>query len=373
MRSNSSFGLTALGWALLLGVGASFGFALQAPQQLLYKTTAAPRAVTPRGDLAAGERTNVEIFEANAPSVVHITTVKEQRVQSSAFSYDVLDVPQGQGSGFVWDSDGYLVTNYHVVREASGWSVMLADGSTVEASFVGADPTNDVAVLKIDPGARDLRPVVVGESDGLKVGQRVFAIGSPFGLDQTLTTGILSGLDRTMTSLVGNRIRGVLQTDAAINPGNSGGPLLDSAGRLIGINTAIFSTSGSSAGIGFAVPVDTVNRVVPQIIATGQPERPMLGIRMVPDGLARRAGLRGAVVSEVVPGSGADEAGLRDLRETRLGVEYDLIVGIDGSPVTSERDVFRILAEREIGDVVQVEVVRDERRLTVPVTLRVVR
>ena len=371
-RERSGCGLTTFGWVVVLLVGMVSLRALTGWDAASSRPDAVPREVTPRGNLAADEASTIALFEANAPSVVHITT-EERRVRRTLFSRDVLDVPKGQGSGFVWDQDGHIVTNFHVVAETSRRIVTFADGTSVEAEYVGGDPTHDLAVLRVNPRALDLRPLRVGTSSDLRVGQKVFAIGSPFGLDQTLTTGVISGLDRTMTSVVGSRIRGVVQTDAAINPGNSGGPLLDSSGRLIGINTALVSTSGSAAGIGFAVPVDTINRIVPQIIATGQPERAMLGIRMVADRLARRDGITGAIVSEVVPGSGADDAGLRALRETAAGVEFDVIVAIDGESVSGETDVFRILAEKQVGDVVDVEILRDDRRVQLEVELRTIR
>ncbi len=371
-QQKSGCGLTSFGWVLvalvaLVALRTLTGWGSSAPAK-----TALPREVTPRGDLADDEASTIDLFEANAASVVHITT-QERRVRRTLFSSDPVTVPKGQGSGFVWDGDGYVVTNFHVAAEASSRIVTFADGTSVSAEFVGGDPTHDLAVLRVPTRGLDLQPLNVGTSDDLRVGQKVFAIGSPFGLDQTLTTGVISGLDRAMTSVVGNVIRGVIQTDAAINPGNSGGPLLDSSGRLIGINTALVSTSGSAAGIGFAVPVDTINRIVPQIIATGHPERAMLGVRMVSDSFARRFGIRGALISEVVPDSGAAEAGLREIRETAVGVEFDVIVAIDGDEVQSQADVFRILAEKQVGDVVDVEVLRDDRRVRFEVELRTFR
>ncbi len=234
-----------------------------------------PRAVAARGELAPQEETVIALFEAARESVVSITT--EERVLDP-WSRRAVDVPRGTGSGFVWDEAGHIVTNHHVIRGASGARVRLADGRKLRASLVGTAPGQDLAVLRIEAGRDMPPPLPLGESDSLQVGQSVLAIGNPFGLDWTLTTGIVSALDREIPTQGGATIEGLIQTDAAINPGNSGGPLIDSAGRLIGVNTAIFSPSGSSAGIGFAVPVDTVNRVAPQLIARGSYRPPVLGI-----------------------------------------------------------------------------------------------
>ena len=262
------------------------------------KGEAAPRAVAPRGALGADELANIDLFKRSSPSVVHITTLAVER---DFFNRTVQQVPQGTGTGFVWDGGGHIVTNYHVIENGSGARVTLADQSTWPAKLVGAFPDRDLAVLKIDAPAGKLPPIPVGTSRDLQVGQRVYAIGNPFGLDQTLTTGIVSALNREIPSFNNRSIRGVVQTDAAINPGNSGGPLLDSAGRLIGVNTQIYSPSGVSAGIGFAIPVDEVNRVVPRLIRDGRITRPALGISAaseqvhralrLPDGVALAAGV----------------------------------------------------------------------------------
>jgi S1-C subfamily serine protease len=225
------------------------------------------RPVTPRGPLAADELANIEVFKRLSPSVVHITTLEVAR---DFFSRSVQQVPRGTGTGFVWDSQGHVVTNFHVIQGGDAARVTLADQSTHRATLVGAFPDRDLAVLKINLPRERLHPIPVGTSRDLQVGQKVYAIGNPFGLDQTLTTGIVSALNREIDSVNQRTIRGVIQTDAAINPGNSGGPLLDSAGRLIGVNTAIYSPSGGSAGIGFAIPVDEVNRIVPRLIKEGR-------------------------------------------------------------------------------------------------------
>jgi S1-C subfamily serine protease len=236
----------------------------------LYYKGAQPRAVAARGDLAEDEKGTISLFKTISPSVAYITTTAVRR---ELFSLRPLEVPQGAGSGFVWDENGYIVTNFHVIADAQGARVTLADRSTWPAQLVGVEPDKDVAVLKIDAPKHLLPPIPIGTSNDLQVGQKVFAIGNPFGFDQTLTTGVISGLGREIESMTRRPIQGVIQTDAAINPGNSGGPLLDSAGRLIGVNTAIYSPSGVYAGIGFAIPVDTVNEVVPQLIQQGRKAR----------------------------------------------------------------------------------------------------
>jgi S1-C subfamily serine protease len=232
---------------------------------------AQPRAVTPRGDLAADEQSTIDLFKAVSPSVVHVTNLAAER---DPFSRNVQAVPRGTGTGFIWDENGFIVTNYHVVDGASAARVILADRSTYDSTQIWGYPDKDLAVIRINAPKAKLKPIVVGTSRDLQVGQTAFAIGNPFGLDQTLTTGIVSALGREIESASGRPIEGVIQTSAAINPGNSGGPLLDSAGRLVGVNTAIISPSGAFAGIGFAIPVDEVNRVVPQLIDHGKAGQP---------------------------------------------------------------------------------------------------
>ncbi|HYN21859.1 MAG TPA: trypsin-like peptidase domain-containing protein, partial [Thermoanaerobaculia bacterium] len=283
----------------------------------------------------------------------------------------VQEIPQGSGSGFIWDRQGHVVTNFHVIQNASGAQVTLADQSTWDAELVGGAPEKDLAVLRIKAPQARLRPLPLGSSDDLRVGQSVFAIGNPFGLDQTLTTGIVSALGREIQSVAGVPIRDVVQTDAAINPGNSGGPLLDSAGRLIGVNTAIFSPSGAYAGIGFAIPEHSVRWVVPDLIRYGRVNRPTLGIQPAPDAWNRQLGIEGALILNVTPGSGADEAGLRGTRQSRgrrieLG---DILQSIDGKPVKDSGDLLLILEEKKAGDVVRVGILRGDRKLEVRVRL----
>jgi S1-C subfamily serine protease len=284
-----------------------------------------PRPVTPRGDLAQDEKATVELFQRASPSVVYITTLSRQQGL-----FEVQDVPQGTGSGFLWDRRGDVVTNFHVIQGASAARVTLHDQSEWPATLVGAAPDQDLAVLRIRAPAEKLAPLLVGTSRDLQVGQKVFAIGNPFGLDFTLTTGVVSALGRSIRALTGRRIDDVIQTDAAINPGNSGGPLLDSAGRLIGVNTQIASPSGASAGIGFAVPVDTVNRVVPEILEHGRVVRPQLGIEVAGESVLRRAGVEGVLVISVARGSAAESAGIRGTSRAEDGslILGDVIQGL---------------------------------------------
>jgi S1-C subfamily serine protease len=249
---------------------------------------AAPRTVAARGDLALDEKNTIELFEATSEAVVYITSIELRR---NIFSLNIYEIPQGTGSGFIWDKEGRIVTNYHVIEDANRVEVTLSDHSTWKGIVVGVAPDKDIAVLQISAPPEKLSPIAIGESSNLRVGQKVFAIGNPFGLDHTMTTGIVSALGREIQSATGRTIQDVIQTDAAINPGNSGGPLMDSAGRLIGVNTAIFSPTGASAGIGFAVPVDIVNRVVPEIIKYGRAIRPGLGVSIANESIARRLGI----------------------------------------------------------------------------------
>lgn len=329
-----------------------------------------PREITPRGNLADDEKSTIEIFRKASPSVVHITTLTQVR---DRWNMNVTEIPEGTGTGFVYDQDGHIVTNYHVIRGAQAARVTLADNSTWDARLVGYDANKDLAVLHIDAPSDRLQKIDIGESADLQVGQKVFAIGSPFGYDQTLTTGVISGLGREITSVGGRPIEGVIQTDAAINPGNSGGPLLDSAGRLIGVNTQIVSTSGSYSGIGFAVPVDIVNHNVPQLIAYGGLKRAMLGVKTFDDGLARRLGVRsGVVVRDVYEGTGAASAGIRPTTQdengdVRLG---DVIVEIEGRAIRGANDIFKALDNRKPGETVGLVVERGGKRVALKVELQ---
>jgi S1-C subfamily serine protease len=323
-----------------------------------------PRAVTPRGALGDIEGHTVALFEQAAPSVVTIVTEGGRGARRT-----------GAGSGFVWDRAGHVVTNAHVVDGAARVLVRFDDGGTALAAVVGTDPDNDLAVVRLGGSLQVLRPIPVGTSADLRVGQQAFAIGNPFGLSRTLTTGIVSAIDRRLPTQGGREIAGVIQTDAAINPGNSGGPLLDSAGRLIGVNTAILTTTGAGGGIGFAVPVDTVNRVVPELIRQGRYVRPELGI-VLDEALNRRlkAMMRteGVFVLRVTPGSAAEASGLR---EARLGddgsfVAGDVIVGVAGRRITSVGELFGRLDEYRAGEPVSLNVRRDGGEIEVVVILQ---
>lgn len=329
------------------------------------------RPVAPAVPLEADETHTIQIFERAAPSVVFIVNSTLQR---RLFSRNVYEVPQGAGSGFVWNEEGYIVTNFHVVYNADALTVVLADQTEHEARVVGVDPDHDLAVVKIQVPKEGLSPLMVGSSHDLKVGQKVLAIGNPFGLDHTLTTGIVSALHRSIDSMTDRTIENVIQTDAAINPGNSGGPLLDSGGRLIGINTMIVSPSGTFSGIGFAVPVDTINEIVPQLIQAGRVSRAGLGISLLPDSIAGRWAVSGAIVAEVVPGGPADRAGLRGATQTRGGGAQlgDVIVALDGQRVRSVGDLQRLLDRHKAGEQVRLEVVRAGQSREVPVTLALV-
>ncbi|MGF1615885.1 MAG: S1C family serine protease [Gammaproteobacteria bacterium] len=336
---------------------------------------AEPRAVTPRGDLALDEQTTIEIFRRVSPSVVFITTVGWR---IDLWGRNVQEVRRGTGSGFVWDEYGHVVTNYHVIQDAAAAQVRLSNQRAYRSVLVGSSPEHDLAVLRISVSAADLNPAPIGASHDLQVGQKVFAIGNPFGLDHTLTMGVISALDRSIPTEESRTIEHVIQTDAAINPGNSGGPLIDSAGRVIGVNTAIFSPSGVYAGIGFAVPIDTVNRVVPQIIAHGRYIRPSLGIVVddaVSEAVTEELGVQGLLILSVNRGSPAEAVGLRGIRLTTDGrvIPGDIIQSIDGKPVRTSNDLLRLLDGYTVGDEAQVTVYRAGSMRSVPVLLEATR
>jgi len=329
---------------------------------------AVPRAIEPRGALAPDEQANIRIFDTWKSSVVFIST--SERV-TDFWTRDVRTVPRGTGSGFIWDADGHVVTNVHVIEGAAEATVKLADGRDYPASLVGASRTHDLAVLKISVPANQPRPVAIGTSHDLRVGQKVYAIGNPFGLDWTLTTGIVSALDRSLDEEEGTVIRHLIQTDAAINPGNSGGVLLDSAGRLIGVNTAIYSPSGASAGVGFAVPVDTVNRVVPQLIALGHYTPRSLGIEAddsLSGAIERQLGVSGVAVLR------AGGANRNVLRGAKLGarntiVPGDVILSVNGTRVQSSAALAAVLDDFDIGQTVRLRIWREGHELDVNAVL----
>ena len=324
---------------------------------------AEPRAVVARGDLADDEQNNIDVFENTSPSVVYIATLQNVR---DIWTRNVTRVPRGTGSGIIWDELGHVVTNFHVIADAQEAVVRLADGRTYSAALIGASPQHDLAVLRINVSFDAPPPVPLGSSHDLRVGQKVFAIGNPFGLDYTLTTGVISALDRSIDNEVGGTIEHLIQTDAAINPGNSGGPLIDSAGRLIGINTAIFSPSGAYAGIGFAVPADTVNRVVPRLIADGRYVRPTLGIT-ADDRVSRQVleplGVRGILLLQLTPGGPAERAGLRAAELDAQGaiVPGDVIQEFAGREVPSVQALIDALEEMRPGDTAEIGVWRNGR------------
>ena len=330
---------------------------------------AQPRAVTPRGPLAADENANINVFKNVSPSVVNITTLENQR---NLFSLDIFQVPKGTGSGFIWDEHGLIVTNFHVIQGASVARVTLFDQSEWNAKLVGAFPDRDLAVLRIEAPREKLKAISIGSSRDLLVGQRVYAIGNPFGLDQTLTVGIISALNREIQSVNQRTIRGVIQTDAAINPGNSGGPLLDSAGRLIGVNTAIFSPSGASAGIGFAIPVDEVNRIVPRLIRDGKITRPSFGIQAASPQVHAALRLpKGIAVVGVLARSPAEAAGIKPFLRGQKGeiIAGDVIVAMGNKLITSVDEFLEVIERHHAGDTITVTVLRSGTTVELPVKL----
>ena len=365
--------LSVYGWAAAALCLLVFGFVKQSwvHSASLNDPRAISRAVVPRGELTSGEKSTIALFRQASPSVVHITAIAVQR---DLFTLNLYQIPEGTGSGFIWDNSGKIITNFHVIQNADVAQVTLGDQTTWKARRVGMAPDKDLAVLHIDAPASRLQPIPVGTSKDLMVGQSVFAIGNPFGLDQSLTTGVISALGREIESVTRRPIQGVIQTDAAINPGNSGGPLLDSAGRLIGVNTAIYSPSGASAGIGFAIPVDTVNRIVPELIRYGKVIRPGIGIQIAEDQIADRLGVKGILVVEVIPGSSAAKAGIRPTQREGSGRVHlgDVITAIDGKKVESANELFILLENYKIGDIVNITLLREGKTSKTKITLEAV-
>jgi S1-C subfamily serine protease len=330
--------------------------------RLLYSAST-PRTIEPRGSLADIERTTIEIFQRASPSVVQVVG---RAGMFEAPPSEGENGPAQSGTGFVWDPAGHIVTNDHVVEGTGSLAVRLASGQVLRAQIVGTAPNYDLAVIRVDNTRSLPPPIAIGTSDDLKVGQWVFAIGNPFGLDQSLTTGIISALKRRLPTSGGREITNVIQTDAAINPGNSGGPLLDSAGRVIGVNTAIFSPSGASAGIGFAIPIDSVNRVVPELIRRGSVPTPGIGFVAANEAAATRAGVQGVVIVRTAPGSSAERAGLRGM-DPKTGKPGDIIVGVNGKPVRGLADLIQEFEQVGVGKRVTVTVQRDGREMPVEV------
>ena len=341
-------------------------------ENYLIKSTVKPQVVTARGELTDIEKTNIELFRQASPSVVYITTLTEM---VNLWTRDITRIPRGTGSGFIWDKHGHIITNYHVLQGASEIRIGLSDHRTFNAILVGASADHDIAVLRM-PIVPDMpSPLPIGTSHDLKVGQMMYAIGNPFGLDQTLTTGIVSALDRSIFNDNGSQIKGLIQTDAAINPGNSGGPLLDSAGRVVGINTAIYSPSGAYAGIGFAVPVDTINRIVPQLISDGKYERPKLGITIDSElnkHIVEQYGIKGVAVIEVHQGSSAQAAGLKGVKMMDHDhlIPGDIILGIDDHQIDSINTLLDTLDNYRIGDSIKLRYLRGKDENTISLILK---
>jgi S1-C subfamily serine protease len=325
-----------------------------------------PRLVTARGNLSEAEQTIVKIFQEVSPSVVQVVG----RQDSPAGSGQVSEEEEGlqTGTGFIWDGAGNIVTNNHVVEGTSDIAVRLASGEVLAAEIVGTAPNYDLAVLRLQNPRQLPNPVTIGSSADLKVGQFAFAIGNPFGLDQTLTFGVISALRRRLPTSSGHQVSNVIQTDAAVNPGNSGGPLLDSSGRVVGVTTAIISPSGSNAGIGFAIPVDIINRVVPQLIRDGHVPTPGIGIVAVSEQTATRLGVQGIPILRTLPDSPAARAGIRgvDLRTGALG---DVILSVDGKPVRRLSDLTDALEEVGVGKDVKLGIMRGDSTMTVNVAV----
>ena len=337
-------------------------------QQQQQKGQDQTRPVAPVTQIYNTEAQTINLFESSAPSVVFITT---SQVRRDYWRRNVMEVPAGSGSGFVWDKEGHIVTNYHVIEDAQRIKVTLSDQSVYDATIMGVEPNKDLAVLKIEAPKDKLSPIPVGTSHDLKVGQYVFAIGNPFGLDQTLTTGVISALGREIQSLTRRPIKDVIQTDAAINPGNSGGPLLDSSGRLIGVNTQIYSPSGASAGIGFSIPVDEVSWVVPDIIQYGEVRRPVLGVSLLPGQYADRWEIKGAMLAEVAKGGPADLAGLKGIQEDRRGnvILGDIVKKVNDIDILNNNDLILALEKFDPGKQITLTIERNEKQRLVEVVL----
>lgn len=365
---------------LLLGISIFLGNKYFAPKSLQINTAESDTTRVSKLDnshrrsidsvtyLTNSEQATIDLFEKSAPSVCYITTLNQQ---GDYWSRNITEIPAGSGSGFIWDTEGHIITNFHVLQNATKFKVTLGDRTTWDATVVGYEPNKDLAVLKIKAPADKLRPIPVGQSSTLKVGQSVYAIGNPFGLDQSLTTGVISALGREITSVGGRPIRDVIQTDAAINPGNSGGPLLDSSGRLIGVNTMIYSPSGASAGIGFSIPVDEVNWVVSDLIKYGQVKRPKIGVELLPTQYAQNWEVIGAMIMGLIPGGSAEKVGLKALEQTRDGeiIFGDIITAIDGKPVKNNNDLYLILEKYAAGDKIEVTYLRSDSEKKVYIEL----
>ncbi|MCD9458984.1 trypsin-like peptidase domain-containing protein [Marinibactrum halimedae] len=314
------------------------------------------------------EQNNIDVFKSVSPAVVFVTN---NTLVRDPYSFGLSTQPQGAGTGFVWNKKGYIVTNFHVVDGARRLTITLADQSHWDAQVIGLAPEKDIAVLKIDAPRRLLTPIDIGDSADLQVGRKVLAIGNPFGLDTTLTVGVVSALGREIQAPNQRTIRNVIQTDAAINPGNSGGPLLNSDGELIGVNAAIYSPSGASAGIGFAIPVNTVKKIVPELIEHGRLVRPILGVELAPSHWARQSNVKGVPILRVSPRGPADKAGLQGIQRNRWGtvVLGDIIIGVDNNPIRNYDDLLSVLESHQPGDDIVLQVIRNGEGIEKELTL----
>ncbi len=355
--------------AAVIAFGALAAVIYGASQQSEETPAESPVAVQqlPTG-LTDDESNNIAIYRDISPSVVFVTNTQLRR---NIFSLNATEVPQGSGTGFVWDESGLIVTNFHVVYRANRVTITTSSGNDYDAKLVGAAPEKDIALLQIEAPDEELQPIPLGDSDLLSVGRKVLAIGNPFALDTTLTVGVVSALGREIRSFRNRNIRNVIQTDAAINPGNSGGPLLNSMGELVGVNTAIYSPSGANAGIGFAIPVNTVKRIIPQLIEHGQLYRPRLGVETLNDSWARRFGVKGVPILSVIPGDPADKAGMIGVRtDSRNNIHLgDVIIAVDGEQVTDEDSLLSILEQHQPGDTLKITTIRDEEIFNYNVSL----
>ena len=330
--------------------------------RLMFSATS-PRPVEPRGELADTEKSTIELFQRVSPSVVQVVG----RVSNAGMFSENSEGGQS-GTGFIWDQAGHIVTNNHVVAGVNEVAVQLASGVVVGADIVGTAPIYDLGVIRLRNVSNLPPPIAIGSSADLKVGQFAYAIGNPFGLDQSLTTGVISALHRRLPTSAGREVSEVIQTDAAVNPGNSGGPLLDSSGRVVGVTTAIISPSGTNAGIGFAIPIDIVNRVVPGLISKGQVPTPGIGIVTASDAVATRLGVEGLVVLRTVPNSPAARAGLRGI-DPNTGTLGDVIVAANGAPVRRLSDLTDQLGSVGVDHTIPLTVQRNGRTVTVDVMI----
>ncbi len=358
MRTNFLLRVAVL-WALILATV----WVLQPYAVSLWAAATEPRTVTPRGGLAEYEEATIKLFKAASPSVVHVFAAAPQR---GIFQLEPAEVAVQSGSGIVWDAAGHVITNYHVIRGAQRIRVRLTNGEFVDADIVGTAPNYDIAVLRLNRPRAALHPIAIGSSADLRVGQAAFAIGNPYGLEQTLTSGIISAVGRRLPTSAAYEIGGVIQTDAAVNPGNSGGPLLDSAGRLIGVNSAIISGSGASAGIGFAIPVDTVNRIAAELIREGHVPMPGIGIVAAHESTATQLGVDGIIIVRVLPDSPAAKAELVSAASTG-GAVADVILAANGTPVHNVSELAAILQQVGIGNTVRLTILRNGQARTIDV------